>query len=59
MYTQTFFIALLAAVAEARFGQEQGNGAIAAIGALTDLGSRMFVPGNLAYTRIVSSRDLS
>jgi hypothetical protein len=39
MYTKTVLIALLAAVAEARFGQEQGNGAITAIGALTDLGS--------------------
>ncbi|KAF8860068.1 hypothetical protein BDZ45DRAFT_672795 [Acephala macrosclerotiorum] len=39
MYTQSVLLALLAAVAEARFGQEQGNGAIAAIGALTDLGS--------------------
>ncbi|KAL6899938.1 hypothetical protein GGI43DRAFT_405868 [Trichoderma evansii] len=29
---------LLAVAAEARFGQEQGNGAIAAIGALTNLG---------------------
>ncbi|PMD55532.1 uncharacterized protein K444DRAFT_568557 [Hyaloscypha bicolor E] len=38
MYTQTVLIALLAAVAEARFGQEQGNGAIAAISALSDLG---------------------
>ncbi|KAE9377685.1 hypothetical protein N431DRAFT_164642 [Stipitochalara longipes BDJ] len=38
MYTQTVLVALLAAVAEARFGQEQGNGAISAIGALTDLG---------------------
>ncbi len=54
MYTQTFFVALLAAVAEARFGQEQGNGAIAAIGALTDLGTCMFFPANLAYPRIVS-----
>jgi hypothetical protein len=39
MYTQTILVALLAAAVEARFGQEQGNGAIAAIGALTDLGS--------------------
>ncbi|TVY85110.1 hypothetical protein LSUE1_G000441 [Lachnellula suecica] len=39
MYTQTVVIALLAAIAEARFGQEQGNGAITAIGALTDLGT--------------------
>ncbi|EFX00938.1 hypothetical protein CMQ_2019 [Grosmannia clavigera kw1407] len=31
--------ALLAAVASARFGQEQGNGAISAISALSDLGS--------------------
>ncbi|KAN0108057.1 hypothetical protein V8E51_007799 [Hyaloscypha variabilis] len=44
MYTQTVLIALLAAVAEARFGQEQGNGAIAAIGALTNLGQ----PGQAA-----------
>ncbi|TAQ84815.1 hypothetical protein B7494_g6860 [Chlorociboria aeruginascens] len=44
MYTQTVLLALLAAVAEARFGQEQGNGAIAAIGDLTDLGS----PGQAA-----------
>ncbi|EGR49877.1 uncharacterized protein TRIREDRAFT_76659 [Trichoderma reesei QM6a] len=35
---------LLAITAEARFGQEQGNGAIAAIGALTDLGQ----PGQAA-----------
>ncbi|RFU76504.1 hypothetical protein TARUN_5751 [Trichoderma arundinaceum] len=34
----------LAIAAEARFGQEQGNGAIAAIGALTDLGQ----PGQAA-----------
>ncbi|TVY39564.1 hypothetical protein LSUB1_G002537 [Lachnellula subtilissima] len=39
MYTQTVLIAFLAAIAEARFGQEQGNGAIAAIGALSDLGT--------------------
>ncbi|KAE8451325.1 hypothetical protein EG329_003954 [Mollisiaceae sp. DMI_Dod_QoI] len=39
MYTHTILLALLAATAEARFGQEQGNGAIAAIAALTDLGS--------------------
>ncbi|CZR55005.1 related to circumsporozoite protein precursor [Phialocephala subalpina] len=39
MYTQSVLLALLTAVAEARFGQEQGNGAITAIGALTDLGS--------------------
>ncbi|KAF4627912.1 hypothetical protein G7Y89_g10234 [Cudoniella acicularis] len=39
MYTQTALLALLAAVVDARFGQEQGNGAIAAIGALTDLGT--------------------
>lgn len=38
MFSQTVLVALLAAVAEARFGQEQGNGAITAIGALTDLG---------------------
>ncbi|EHK42476.1 Hypothetical protein TRIATDRAFT_300716 [Trichoderma atroviride IMI 206040] len=35
---------LLAVVAEARFGQEQGNGAITAIGALTNLGQ----PGQAA-----------
>jgi hypothetical protein len=35
---------LLAVAAEARFGQEQGNGAISAIGALTDLGQ----PGQAA-----------
>ncbi|KAL7894289.1 hypothetical protein HDV64DRAFT_260391 [Trichoderma sp. TUCIM 5745] len=35
---------LLAVVAEARFGQEQGNGAISAIGALTNLGQ----PGQAA-----------
>ncbi|CAG8952719.1 hypothetical protein HYFRA_00008963 [Hymenoscyphus fraxineus] len=39
MYSNTVLIALLAAVVEARFGQEQGNGAITAIGALGDLGS--------------------
>ncbi|TVY36117.1 hypothetical protein LOCC1_G006073 [Lachnellula occidentalis] len=39
MYTQTVLVSFLAAIAEARFGQEQGNGAIAAIGALSDLGS--------------------
>lgn len=39
MYTSNYLVILLAAAAEARFGQEQGNGAIAAIGALTDLGS--------------------
>jgi hypothetical protein len=39
MFTQTVLVALLAALAEARFGQEQGNGAITAIGALTDLGT--------------------
>lgn len=44
MYTQTILVALLAAAVEARFGQEQGNGAITAIGALTDLGS----PGQAA-----------
>lgn len=44
MYTQTVLIALFAAVAEARFGQEQGNGAIAAIGALSNLGQ----PGQAA-----------
>ncbi|KUL87404.1 hypothetical protein ZTR_04699 [Talaromyces verruculosus] len=45
MYSKTAaFVYLLASVAEARFGQEQGNGAIAAIGALTDLGQ----PGQAA-----------
>ncbi|KAH8667366.1 hypothetical protein BGZ60DRAFT_528669 [Tricladium varicosporioides] len=39
MYTQATLLAILVAVAEARFGQEQGNGAITAIGALTDLGT--------------------
>ncbi|KAL2071848.1 hypothetical protein VTL71DRAFT_13083 [Oculimacula yallundae] len=39
MLSQTILVALLAAVVEARFGQEQGNGAIAAIGALNDLGT--------------------
>ncbi|EPE35469.1 hypothetical protein GLAREA_11168 [Glarea lozoyensis ATCC 20868] len=39
MFSRTVTLALLAAVAEARFGQEQGNGAITAIGALTDLGT--------------------
>ncbi|TVY56819.1 hypothetical protein LCER1_G002487 [Lachnellula cervina] len=39
MFTQTVLVAILAAIAEARFGQEQGNGAIAAIGALSDLGT--------------------
>ncbi|KAK0108115.1 hypothetical protein ONS95_002938 [Cadophora gregata] len=38
MFSQTVLVAVLAAVAEARFGQEQGNGAITAIGALTNLG---------------------
>lgn len=44
MYTRTALTFFLAAVVEARFGQEQGNGAIAAIGALTDLGQ----PGQAA-----------
>ncbi len=46
MYMQTAAAAalLLAAAVEARFGQEQGNGAITAIGALTDLGQ----PGQAA-----------
>lgn len=44
MYSKTAFVCLLASVAEARFGQEQGNGAIAAIGALTNLGQ----PGQAA-----------
>ncbi|KAH9217683.1 hypothetical protein DL95DRAFT_406390 [Leptodontidium sp. 2 PMI_412] len=39
MFSQTVLVALLAAVVEARFGQEQGNGAITAIGALTNLGT--------------------
>ncbi len=38
MYTKATLLAILAAVAEARFGQEQGNGAISAISALSDLG---------------------
>ncbi|UKZ74654.1 hypothetical protein TrVFT333_002324 [Trichoderma virens FT-333] len=44
MKTSVAVSLLLAAAAEARFGQEQGNGAIAAIGALTDLGQ----PGQAA-----------
>ncbi|EEA19352.1 hypothetical protein TMatcc_009486 [Talaromyces marneffei ATCC 18224] len=44
MYSKTALVYLLAAVAEARFGQEQGNGAITAIGALTNLGQ----PGQAA-----------
>ncbi|RAO73859.1 uncharacterized protein BHQ10_009871 [Talaromyces amestolkiae] len=44
MYSKTAFVYLLASVAEARFGQEQGNGAITAIGALTNLGQ----PGQAA-----------
>lgn len=39
MHSRSVLIALLAAVAEARFDQEQGNGAISAIGALGDLGA--------------------
>lgn len=39
MYSQTILVALFAALVDARFGQEQGNGAITAIGALTDLGT--------------------
>ncbi|CZT41170.1 related to circumsporozoite protein precursor [Rhynchosporium secalis] len=39
MLSQTVLLALLVAIAEARFGQEQGNGAIAAIGALGNLGT--------------------
>ena len=37
--SRVFVTALFAAAVQARFGQEQGNGAITAIGALTDLGS--------------------
>jgi len=44
MYIQPGLLVVLAALAEARFGQEQGNGAIAAIGALTNLGQ----PGQAA-----------
>ncbi|KAH8901394.1 hypothetical protein GQ53DRAFT_5510 [Thozetella sp. PMI_491] len=44
MYAKTAAALLFAAAVEARFGQEQGNGAITAIGALTDLGS----PGQAA-----------
>ncbi|EED13621.1 hypothetical protein TSTA_098780 [Talaromyces stipitatus ATCC 10500] len=44
MYSKTAFVYFLAAVAEARFGQEQGNGAIAAIQALSNLGQ----PGQAA-----------
>ncbi|KAL3421493.1 hypothetical protein PVAG01_07938 [Phlyctema vagabunda] len=39
MYNKAFMLTVLAAVAEARFGQEQGNGAIQAISALSNLGS--------------------
>ncbi|KAL7928426.1 hypothetical protein V8C35DRAFT_318256 [Trichoderma chlorosporum] len=44
MKTSVAVSLLLAAAAEARFGQEQGNGAIAAIGALSNLGQ----PGQAA-----------
>ncbi|EPE03106.1 hypothetical protein F503_08720 [Ophiostoma piceae UAMH 11346] len=37
--SRVFITALFAAAVQARFGQEQGNGAITAIGALTDLGT--------------------
>ncbi|KAF7913999.1 uncharacterized protein EAF01_000405 [Botrytis porri] len=39
MRSKTIFTSLLVALAEARLGQEQGNGAIAAITALTDFGT--------------------
>ncbi|KAF7937958.1 uncharacterized protein EAE97_007754 [Botrytis byssoidea] len=39
MFSKTIFTSLLVALAEARFGQEQGNGAIAAITALSDFGT--------------------
>ncbi|OAQ60702.1 hypothetical protein VFPPC_14117 [Pochonia chlamydosporia 170] len=44
MKTHIFLTAVNIAVVNARFGQEQGDGAIAAIGALTDLGQ----PGQAA-----------
>ncbi|KAF7857092.1 uncharacterized protein EAF02_011325 [Botrytis sinoallii] len=39
MFSKTILSSLLVALAEARFGQEQGNGAIAAITALSDFGA--------------------
>ncbi|CAD6447764.1 8aa0a43c-5df7-4906-8180-596506e74159 [Sclerotinia trifoliorum] len=39
MFSKTILISLLVALVEARFGQEQGNGAIAAITALSDFGT--------------------
>ncbi|ATZ45350.1 hypothetical protein BCIN_01g01480 [Botrytis cinerea B05.10] len=39
MFSKTILTSLLVALAEARFGQEQGNGAIAAISALSDFGT--------------------
>ncbi|APA07323.1 hypothetical protein SS1G_13115 [Sclerotinia sclerotiorum 1980 UF-70] len=39
MFSKTILISLLVALVEARFGQEQGNGAIAAITALSDFGN--------------------
>ncbi|TGO40902.1 hypothetical protein BHYA_0029g00110 [Botrytis hyacinthi] len=39
MFSKTILTSLLVALAEARFGQEQGNGAIAAITALSDFGT--------------------
>ncbi|KAF7926553.1 hypothetical protein EAE99_005748 [Botrytis elliptica] len=39
MFSKTIITSLLVALAEARFGQEQGNGAIAAITALSDFGT--------------------
>ncbi|TQS36575.1 hypothetical protein Golomagni_02969 [Golovinomyces magnicellulatus] len=44
MYTKPIIVLLLTALVEARFGQEQGNGAIQKIGALGDLGD----PGEAA-----------
>ncbi|KAF7915056.1 uncharacterized protein EAE98_011379 [Botrytis deweyae] len=39
MFSKTIITSLLVALVEARFGQEQGNGAIAAITALSDFGT--------------------
>ncbi|TGO08781.1 hypothetical protein BTUL_0192g00150 [Botrytis tulipae] len=39
MFSKTILTSLLVVLAEARFGQEQGNGAIAAITALSDFGT--------------------
>ncbi|TGO45552.1 hypothetical protein BCON_0383g00090 [Botryotinia convoluta] len=39
MFSKTILTSLLVALVEARFGQEQGNGAIAAITALSDFGT--------------------